>query len=68
LVPPYRWRFGGRAIEPTGAIAFDGKCLRTKCEEDHHLGYELLKRFATVITKRLDAASLQILDIYGEHS
>ena len=68
LVPPYQWRFNGRAIELTRAIAFDGKCLRTKCEEDHDLGFELLKRFTTVITRRLDAASLQLLDTYGEHS
>ena len=68
LVPPYQWRFNGRAIELTRVIAFDGKCLRTKCEEDHDLGFELLKRFTTVITKRLDAASLQLLDTYGEHS
>ena len=67
LLPPYQWRFDARAIEPTRAVAFDGKCLRAKCEEDHDLGYELLKRFTTIIAKRLDAASMQLLDTYGEH-
>jgi hypothetical protein len=43
----------------------DGKCLRTKCEEDHELGYEFLKRFAHIVTERLDAARLQLADIYG---
>ena len=67
LVPPYRWHFDARAIEQTRAIAFDGKCLRAKCDEDHDLGYELMKRFTAIIAKRLDAASMQLLDTYGKH-
>jgi len=65
LMPPYRWRFGARALQPTRAMAFDGKCLRGKCEEDHDLGYELLKRFTFVVTERLEATRLQLLDLYG---
>ncbi|MBZ5514159.1 MAG: cyclic nucleotide-binding domain-containing protein [Acidobacteriia bacterium] len=61
LVPPYRWRFDARAVELARAIALDGKCLRTKSEEDHDLGYELLKRFAHIIEKRLAATRLQLL-------
>lgn len=66
--PPYRWHFNARALEPTRALVFDGKCLRTKCEQDYQLGFEMLKRFATVITARLDATRLQLLDIYGKPS
>jgi len=65
LIPPYRWRFDARAIELTRAIALDGKCLRTKSEDDHNLGYELLKRFSDIIVERLDATRLQLLDVYG---
>jgi len=64
LIPPYRWRFDGNALELTRAIALDGKCLRMKSEEDHDLGYELLKRFAGIIVDRLEAARLQLLDVY----
>jgi CRP/FNR family cyclic AMP-dependent transcriptional regulator len=64
LVPPYRWRFNARACKSTRALAFDGKCLRTKCEQDHDLGYELLKRFAYIVTERLDATRLQLIDLY----
>jgi CRP/FNR family cyclic AMP-dependent transcriptional regulator len=64
LVPPYRWRFDARALELTRAIALDGKCLRGKCERDHDLGYELLKRFADVIGQRQDATRVQLLDLY----
>jgi CRP-like cAMP-binding protein len=65
LVPPYYWHFSARAVEPTRAIALDGKCLRTKCEEDHSLGYELLKRFVTIVEQRLQATRIQLLDLYG---
>jgi CRP-like cAMP-binding protein len=67
LIPPYNWHFDARAIDLTRAIALDGKCLRTKCEEDHHLGYELLKRFAHIMEQRLEATRLQLLDIYGNN-
>lgn len=67
LFPPYHTHFGARAIEPTRAICLDGKCLRNKCEQDHDLGYELMKRFSEVIIQRLQATRLQLLDIYGEN-
>jgi len=68
LVPPYQWRFDAKATELVRAIALDGKCLRTKCEEDHDLGFDLLKRFAHVIEQRLEATVLQLLDVYGTHA
>ena len=68
LIPPYRWRFNARALELTRAIALDGKCLRTKSEEDRNFGYELLKRFSSIIVERLEATRLQLLDVYRVHS
>ena len=65
LIPPYNWHFDARAVELTRAIALDAKCLRIKCEEDHDLGYELLKRFSHIIEQRLEATRLQLLDVYG---
>ena len=65
LFPPYRWHFDARAQQPTRALAFDGKCLRTKCEADHDLGYEFLKRFSQIVTQRLEATRLQLLDMYA---
>lgn len=64
LVPPYRWHFDARAVQLTRAISFDAECLRAKAEQDHELGYELFKRFVPVILQRLQAARLQILDMY----
>ena len=65
LFPPHRWRFEARAQQTTRALSFDGKCLRTKCDEDHDLGYELLKRFSRIVTDRLEATRLQLMDVYG---
>jgi CRP-like cAMP-binding protein len=66
LFPPYRWHFDARALQLTRAVAFDGKCLREKCEKDAHLGYDLVTRFSLVIMQRLQAARLQLLDLYGD--
>jgi CRP/FNR family transcriptional regulator, cyclic AMP receptor protein len=66
LFPPYRWSFDARAMEQTRVIAFDGACLRGKCDEDKSLGYELMQRFAAVMLDRLQATRLQLLDVYGE--
>lgn len=68
LYPPYRWHFDAKALHNTRALAFDGECLRAKCEEDHDLGYEILKRFTNVFLERLDATRLQLLDLYGVHA
>jgi len=64
LFPPYRWHFSARVVEPTRAIALDGACLRTKGEEDHELGYQLVKRVAQIMMQRLQATRLQLLDVY----
>jgi CRP/FNR family transcriptional regulator, cyclic AMP receptor protein len=65
LFPPYRWHFDAQALELTRAIAFDGACLRAKCDENHDLGYLLMQRFARIMMQRLQATRLQLLDVYG---
>jgi len=64
LIPPYQWHFDARVLEPTRAIALDGKCLRKKCDEDHDFGYEFLKRFAHIMEQRLASSRIQLLDLY----
>jgi CRP/FNR family transcriptional regulator, cyclic AMP receptor protein len=65
LVPPYTMSCDARALGLTRATAFDGACIRQKCEADPRLGFELLKRFAHVSGQRLRATRLQLLDVYG---
>ena len=65
LVPPYVSTFDARASEATGVVAFDGACLRGKCDTDARLGYELMKRVTQVMNGRLVAAQMRLLDLYG---
>ncbi len=65
LVPPYRWNYDARALDLTRAIAVNALCLRDKCELDHDLGYEMMKRFVPILVERLHAAQLQLVDVYG---
>ncbi|HEY7150682.1 MAG TPA: cyclic nucleotide-binding domain-containing protein [Solirubrobacterales bacterium] len=65
LFPPYRVRYDARVTDDVHAIAFDGACLREKCDADHDLGYELMRRFAQIITARLQSTRLRLLDVYG---
>jgi CRP-like cAMP-binding protein len=68
LIPPYRWSYDAKALELVRAIAINAACLRAKCEADHDLGYEMMKRFMPVLVQRLQATRLQILDVYGSHA
>jgi CRP-like cAMP-binding protein len=65
LFAPYRWHFDARALTPLRATAFDGACLRGKCEADPELGYDLISRFAHVMIERLQWTRLRLLDVYG---
>ena len=64
--PPYRWHFDARAITQTRAIAIDAECLRHMCDDDPVLGYRLARQFASIQVERLQAAMLQLIDMYGK--
>ncbi len=65
LVPPHFWRFDAVAKETVHTTALDGACLREKCEADHDLGYEMLRRFGHDIEERLYGAWTQLADMYS---
>jgi CRP-like cAMP-binding protein len=67
LLPPHEWHFDARALTLTRALKLDGRCLRGKFEHDPELGYEMMRRFAQVIVRRLEVMGLQLLDVYGDH-
>jgi CRP/FNR family transcriptional regulator, cyclic AMP receptor protein len=62
MFPPYYWHFDARAVEPTEAVFFYVTPLRTECEADHDLGYELLKRMSGVMIQRLQGTRRQLLE------
>jgi CRP-like cAMP-binding protein len=67
LATPNRWHFDARASDDVAAIVLDGAALRDACERDPALGFALAKRFMSVVTKRLEAVRLQLIDVYGAH-
>jgi CRP-like cAMP-binding protein len=64
MFQPYTWHFTARAAEVTTAIFFYGTILREYCEDDHSLGYELLKRMSLVMNRRMQAARNKMLAIH----
>ncbi|MFV8782643.1 cyclic nucleotide-binding domain-containing protein [Microbulbifer sp. SA54] len=65
LFPPHLWTFDAHALDEVHAIRLDGKCLREKCETDPKFGFELMKRFAQIVTERLRATRIQLMDVYS---
>lgn len=64
IIAPYKLQFNLKAMDHTSVIALDGLCLRKKCEEDHHLGYLLMKSSAQVMQDRLFSTRVQLIDVY----
>jgi len=68
LHPPYRWHFGAVARVATTAIEFDAPSVRRRCDADPAFGYAALRSFTPVITERLQATRLRLLDLYAAPS
>jgi CRP/FNR family transcriptional regulator, cyclic AMP receptor protein len=62
LFPPYYLHLSARALEPTRTIFFHGTRLREQCEQDHDLGYQLMKRIAEVLIQRLRATQQRLME------
>ena len=62
VVPPHRWRFDCRAIDKVGGLAFDAEWLREKCEQNHELGYCVLKQLLVELSHRLAATRVQLVE------
>jgi CRP/FNR family cyclic AMP-dependent transcriptional regulator len=65
LIPPFEWRFDARVVEGGWGLEIDGRLIRERCAVDHDLGYEVFKRFATLIGRRLESTRIQLMDLYG---
>lgn len=66
LFPPFVWHFQARAAEPTKTIVLNGAHLLVSAELDHDFGYELMKRVAQVVIRRLQAARKQLLAVQDQ--
>lgn len=62
LIPPYRWSFMARAEQPTDVFEFDSRRIFERCEADPRFGYELLQRFAALMSERLSHARRKMVE------
>ena len=67
LLPPYRYHNDAHALKWTLAVSINARCLRDKCDINHDLGYQLMRRFLPVIADRLKHAELQMMNVYDAH-
>lgn len=67
LSPPHTMQFDVRALTPVEAVRFDGRAVRGRCTADPWLGFELTRRFAGLAAERIEAMSMQLMDVYGDH-
>ncbi len=64
LTPVVRQRaFSARAAQAAVLIGFDGPALRQLCEQDHDIGYIIMRRIANVIASRLLVTRLHLVNI-----
>lgn len=61
VVPPYVWRFDGRALNETRVVSLDASTLRRSIEAHPTEGYRFLERLITVIGRRVENAQYQLL-------
>ncbi len=65
LIKPYRWSFSARAESDTEVVVFDGTKVLQHCEEDPAFGYRILKLFTQLMSERLAAARLQMMESWA---
>jgi CRP-like cAMP-binding protein len=64
LLSPFRWQFDARAEDTVSGLVFDAVWLRGQCEQDHDLGYHLVKQLLAVVAARVASERMRHLDIY----
>jgi len=65
LIPPYKWTFEAKAELDSRVLVFDGKALLQHCETDNKFGYTLMKMFAGLMSERLNAARIKMMDSWS---
>ena len=62
LISPYKWNFQTKAEEDSELLQFDGAAILARCEQEPKFGYELLKKFAVLMSVGLNAARQKMMD------
>jgi CRP-like cAMP-binding protein len=62
LISPYQWNFQTKAEDDSELLQFDGAAILAQCEQDPKLGFELVKKFAALMSVGLNAARQKMMD------
>ena len=62
LISPYKWNFQTKAEEDSELLQFDGAAILARCEQEPKFGYELLKKFAALMSVGLNTARQKMMD------
>ena len=62
LISPYKWNFQTKAEEDSELLQFDGAAILARCEQEPKFGYELLKKFAALMSDGLNAARQKMME------
>ncbi|MBN2386080.1 MAG: Crp/Fnr family transcriptional regulator [Anaerolineales bacterium] len=57
---------GATAVIDSTVVGLDAEKLRQLCDEDHDLGYRVMRRLANVVASRLLVTRLQLLDMFAD--
>jgi CRP/FNR family cyclic AMP-dependent transcriptional regulator len=65
LFPPQEWHYDAVVTEEAEVVVVDGTRLKAMIRTDAELGVDLMSRFAGLIHRRLTAARVRLIDLYG---
>jgi CRP/FNR family cyclic AMP-dependent transcriptional regulator len=69
LTPVVRQRLSNaRAVIPCRLIAIEGESLKNLCEQDHDIGYIIMRRLANIVASRLLSTRLALFDVIVQNS
>lgn len=63
LFSPYIWSFSAKTLTPVRAYEFNGVAVRRYCDEHPKVGYELVLRFAKLMSMRLHEVNANIAEM-----
>jgi CRP-like cAMP-binding protein len=61
-ISPYQWNFQTKAEEDSELLQFDGTAILARCEQEPKFGYELLKKFAALMSVGLNAVRQKMMN------
>ncbi|WP_374984279.1 Crp/Fnr family transcriptional regulator [Streptomyces fradiae] len=67
MFPPYEWELGAEALSLVRAHEFDAAAVRALCEAEPAFGYALTQWVGQVLSHRLQATRVRLLDMYAPH-